>query len=102
MEIGGRQSNLNTADRDIALVARAMVQARARAKHALGFSLRQARGFLFFPLIPREASKRVPIFDRGTGSKTLIARAILLRADARKLHEFSRSMIHNLGRDSIL
>ena len=31
--------------------------------------LRQAREFLFFPFIPREASKRVPIFDRGTGSK---------------------------------
>jgi hypothetical protein len=31
--------------------------------------LRQAREFLFFPLLPREASKRVPIFDRGTGSK---------------------------------
>jgi len=27
------------------------------------------QGFLFFPLLPREASKRVPIFDRGTGSK---------------------------------
>ena len=24
--------------------------------------LRQAREFLFFPLLPREASKRVPIF----------------------------------------
>jgi hypothetical protein len=31
--------------------------------------LRQAREFLFFPLLAREASKRVPIFDRGTGSK---------------------------------
>jgi len=30
--------------------------------------LRQARD-LFFPLLPREASKSVPIFDRGTGSK---------------------------------
>ena len=31
--------------------------------------LRQAGEFLFFPLLRREASKRVPIFDRGTGSK---------------------------------
>ena len=31
--------------------------------------LRQEREFLFFPLLPREASKSVPIFDRGTGSK---------------------------------
>ena len=31
--------------------------------------LRQARDFPFFPLLPREASKRVPIFDRGTGTK---------------------------------
>jgi hypothetical protein len=23
----------------------------------------EARGFLFFPLLPREASKRIPIFD---------------------------------------
>ena len=42
MEIGGRQSNLNTADRDSALVARGMVQARARAKHALGFRAKHA------------------------------------------------------------
>ena len=31
--------------------------------------LRQAREFPFFPLLPREASKRVPIFDKGTGTK---------------------------------
>ena len=31
--------------------------------------LRQAREFPFFLLLPREASKSVPIFDRGTGSK---------------------------------
>ena len=31
--------------------------------------LRQAREFPFFPLLPREASKRVPIFDRGTRTK---------------------------------
>ena len=31
--------------------------------------LRQAREFLFFPLLPREASKSVSIFDRETGSK---------------------------------
>ena len=31
--------------------------------------LRQAREFLFFPLPPSEASKRVPIFDRGTRTK---------------------------------
>ena len=31
--------------------------------------LRQAREFPFFPLLPREASKQVPIFDRGTEAK---------------------------------
>jgi len=31
--------------------------------------LSQAREFLFFPLLPREASKWVSIFDRGTGSQ---------------------------------
>ena len=31
--------------------------------------LSQAREFLLLPLLPREASKRVPIFNRGTGSK---------------------------------
>jgi len=54
--------------------------------------------FPFFPLIPREASKRlgVPIFDRGTGSKPdrlksgslqadlFLYRVILLRASACK------------------
>ena len=43
--------------------------------------LRQAREFLFFPLLPREASKRVPIFDRGTGSKPKRLRSGSLQAD---------------------
>ena len=43
--------------------------------------LRQAREFLFFPLLPREASKRVPIFDRGTGSKPERLRSGSLQAD---------------------
>jgi hypothetical protein len=43
--------------------------------------LRQAREFLFFPLLPREASKRVPIFDSGTGSKPARLRSGSLRAD---------------------
>ena len=45
--------------------------------------LRQAREFLFFPLLPREASKRVPIFDRGTGSKPERLRSSSLQADLR-------------------
>jgi hypothetical protein len=43
--------------------------------------LRQAREFLFFPLLPREASKWVPIFDRGTGSKSERLRSGSLQAD---------------------
>ena len=46
--------------------------------------LRQAREFLFFPgvnLLPREASKWVPIFDRGTGSKPERLRSGSLQAD---------------------
>ena len=43
--------------------------------------LRQAREFLFFPLLPREASKSVPIFDRGTGSKPERLRSGFLQAD---------------------
>ena len=43
--------------------------------------LSQAREFLFFPLPPREASKRVPIFDRGTGSKPERLRSCSLQAD---------------------
>ena len=43
--------------------------------------LRQAREFLFFPLLPREASKWVPIFDRGTGSKPERLRSGFLQAD---------------------
>ena len=43
--------------------------------------LRQAREFLFFPLLPREASKRVLIFDRGTGSKPEGLRSGFLQAD---------------------
>ena len=43
--------------------------------------LRQAREFLYFPLLPREASKRVPIFDRGTGSKPERLRSGSLQAD---------------------
>jgi hypothetical protein len=43
--------------------------------------LRQARGFLFFLLLPREASKRVPTFDRGTGSKPEMLRSGSLQAD---------------------
>ena len=43
--------------------------------------LRQAREFLFFPLLPREASKRVPIFDRRTGSKAERLRSGSLQAD---------------------
>ena len=31
--------------------------------------LRQAREFPFLPLLPSEASKSVPIFDRGTRTK---------------------------------
>ena len=34
-----------------------------------------------FPLLPREASKRVPIFDRGTGSKPEMLRSGSLQAD---------------------
>ena len=45
------------------------------------FFLRQAREFLFFPLLPREASKRVPIFDRGTGSKPERLRSGSLQPD---------------------
>ena len=37
--------------------------------------------FLFFPLLPREASKRVHIFDRGTGSKPERHRLGSLQAD---------------------
>jgi hypothetical protein len=37
--------------------------------------------FLFFPLLHREASKRVPIFDRGTGSKPERLRSGFLQAD---------------------
>ena len=44
--------------------------------------LRQAREFLFFPLLPREVSKRVPIFDRGTGSKPERLRSSSLQADS--------------------
>ena len=43
--------------------------------------LRQVREFPFFPLIPREASKLVPIFDRGTGSKPERLRSGSLQAD---------------------
>ena len=43
--------------------------------------LRQAREFLFFPLLPREASKGVPNFDRGTGSKPERLRPGSLQAD---------------------
>ena len=43
--------------------------------------LRQAREFLFFPLLPREASKRVPIFDRETGTKPEMLRSGFLQAD---------------------
>ena len=43
--------------------------------------LRQAREFPFFPLLPREASKSVPIFDRGTGSKPERLRSGFLQAD---------------------
>ena len=43
--------------------------------------LRQAREFLFFPLLPMKASKRVPIFDRGTGSKPEGLRSGFLQAD---------------------
>ena len=43
--------------------------------------LRQAREFLFFPLLPRQASKWVPIFDRGTGSKPERLRSGFLQAD---------------------
>ena len=34
-----------------------------------------------FPFLPREASKRVPIFDRGTGSKPARPRSGFLQAD---------------------
>ena len=43
--------------------------------------LRQAREFLFFPLLPREASKRVSIFDKGTGSKPERLKSGFLQAD---------------------
>ena len=43
--------------------------------------LRQAREFLFFPLLPREASKCVSIFDRETGSKPERLRSGFLQAD---------------------
>ena len=49
--------------------------------------LRQARDFLFFPLLPREASKRVPIFDRGTGSKVERLRSGSLQADLSLMEE---------------
>ena len=43
--------------------------------------LRQAREFLFFPLLPWEASKRVSIFESGTGSKPERLRSGSLQAD---------------------
>ena len=43
--------------------------------------LRQAREFPFFPLKPREASKSIPIFDRGTESKPERLRSGFLQAD---------------------
>ena len=43
--------------------------------------LRQAREFLFLPLLPREANKRVPIFDRGTGFKPARLRSGSLQVD---------------------
>ena len=43
--------------------------------------LRQAREFLIFPLLPREASKRVSIFENGTGSKPERLRSGSLQAD---------------------
>ena len=43
--------------------------------------LRQAREFLFFPLLPREASKSVSIFDRETGSEPERLRSGFLQAD---------------------
>ena len=43
--------------------------------------LSQAREFLFFPWLPTEASKRAPIFDRGTGSKPSRLRSGSLQAD---------------------
>ena len=43
--------------------------------------LRKVREFLFYPLLPREASKRVPIFDRGTGSKPARLKSGSLQAD---------------------
>ena len=43
--------------------------------------LRQAREFLFFPLLPREASKSVSIFDRETGSEPERLRSDFLQAD---------------------
>ena len=43
--------------------------------------VRQAREFLFFPLLPREASKQVPVFDRETGSKPERLRSGSLQAD---------------------
>ena len=46
--------------------------------------LRQAREFLFFPLLPREASKSVSIFDRETGSEPERLRSGFLQADLRR------------------
>ncbi len=43
--------------------------------------LRQAREFLFFPLLPWEASKRVSIFESGTGSKPERLRSGSMQAD---------------------
>ena len=41
----------------------------------------QASEFLFFPLLPREASKRVPIVDRETGFKPARLTSGSLQAD---------------------
>ena len=41
----------------------------------------QVRGFLFFLLLPREAKKRILIFDIGTGSKPARLRSGSLQAD---------------------
>ena len=43
--------------------------------------LRQARGFLFCPLLPREPSKRDLVLDRVTGSKPERLRSGSLQAD---------------------
>jgi len=46
-----------------------------------GISEASKREILFFPLLPREASNRVPVFDGGTGSTPERLRSGSLQGD---------------------